>query len=163
MTSVLNPNNASDVNVASRLRDRLSSRTAEDANFWSFSALRNRTGNHALFQYPAMMVPELQGALLDDLIAVQPDIELVYDPFAGSGTVMLESLYRGLDFHGSDINPLAILLCQVKADPPTSDAALAGVNEVLRRIKLLDEANVPDFPGIDKWFKPEIKRGLALV
>ena len=84
------------------------------------------------------------------MIAVQPDIELVYDPFAGSGTVMLESLYRGLDFHGSDINPLAILLCQVKADPPTSDAALAGVNEVLRRIKLLDEANVPDFPGIDK-------------
>ncbi|MCK8478003.1 site-specific DNA-methyltransferase [Microbacterium aurugineum] len=149
--------------VASRLRDRLEARTVDEPDFWSFSALRSRTGNHALFQYPAMMVPELQGALLDDLIAVQPDVELVYDPFAGSGTVMLESLYRGLDFHGSDINPLAILLCQVKADPPTADAALSGVNEVLQRIETLHEPPAPDFAGVDKWFKPEIKRGLALV
>lgn len=110
-----------------------------------------------------MMVPELQGALLDDLIAVQPCAGLVYDPFAGSGTVMLESLYRGLDFHGSDINPLAILLCQVKADPPTAKTALAGVNEVLRRIETLDRPSAPDFPGINKWFKPEIKTGLTLV
>lgn len=163
MTPTPRTREASPVDVASRLRDRLNLRTVEDPDFWSFAALRSRTGNHALFQYPAMMVPELQGALLDDLMAVQPGTELVYDPFAGSGTVMLESLYRGLDFHGSDINPLAILLCQVKADPPTSDAALAGVNEVLRRARSLDEAPVPDFPGIDKWFKPDIKSGLALV
>lgn len=163
MTPTLKHNENSAVDVASRLRDRLNARTAGDPDFWSFAALRSRTGNHALFQYPAMMVPELQGALLDDLISVQPEVELVYDPFAGSGTVMLESLYRGLDFHGSDINPLAVLLCQVKADPPTADAALTGVNEVLQRIDTLDEPPVPDFPGIDKWFKPEIKRGLALV
>ena len=95
--------------VADALRRRLDARTSVDPDFWSFSHLRSRSGNHALFQYPAMMVPELQGALLDDLRAVSPGSELVYDPFAGSGTVMLESLYRGLEFHGSDINPLAIL------------------------------------------------------
>ncbi|GAA3587381.1 site-specific DNA-methyltransferase [Klugiella xanthotipulae] len=146
---------------AEQLRTRLKQRTHDDPNFWAFNELGSRSGNHALFQYPAMMVPELQGALLDDVLEVQTDAKLVYDPFAGSGTVMLESLYRGLDFHGSDINPLAILLCQVKAAPPSQDDALAAVQIILDLAKTDSEVEIPEFPGIDKWFKPEIKAGLA--
>lgn len=144
------------------LRVRLAQRIQEDPEFWSFNALRSRSGNHALFQYPAMMVPELQGALLDDLLAIEPDTSLVYDPFSGSGTVMLESLYRGLDFHGSDINPLAILLCQVKATPPNVGAAKLAIRRTIHEASTTYRtAQAPDFPGIDKWFKPEIKAGLA--
>lgn len=147
--------------VADALRRRLDARTSANPDFWSFSHLRSRSGNHALFQYPAMMVPELQGALLDDLRAVSPGSELVYDPFAGSGTVMLESLYRGLEFHGSDINPLAILLCQVKANPPTAAAGESAVSRVAARTAAIKSPTVPVFAGVDKWFKPEIKTGLA--
>ena len=147
--------------VADALRRRLDARTSANPDFWSFSHLRSRSGNHALFQYPAMMVPELQGALLDDLRAVSPGSELVYDPFAGSGTVMLESLYRGLEFHGSDINPLAILLCQVKANPPTVAAGESAVSRVAARTAAIKSPAVPVFAGVDKWFKPEIKTGLA--
>lgn len=150
-----------ELDVGQMLQQRLALHAQDDEEFWSFAALRHRTGNHALFQYPAMMVPELQGALLDDLLAVAPDTELVYDPFAGSGTVMLESLYRGLDFHGSDINPLAVLLCQVKATPPTARRALDAAEVALRVARSLTDPRVPDFPGIDKWFKPEISDGLA--
>lgn len=146
-----------------KLRARLDQRTQDDPDFWAFSTLGSRSGNHALFQYPAMMVPELQGALLDDVLAVQPDAKLIYDPFAGSGTVMLESLYRGLNFHGSDINPLAVLLCQVKATPPTQTDALAAIKAVLTRAKAQSEIEIPIFPGIDKWFKPEIQHGLACL
>lgn len=146
---------------AEQLRSRLSQRTETDPDFWAFNTLGSRSGNHALFQYPAMMVPELQGTLLDDVLAVQSDAKLVYDPFSGSGTVMLESLYRGLDFHGSDINPLAVLLCQVKATPPTRAAALAAIQVVLTFANSQAEVEIPEFPGIDKWFKPEIKSGLA--
>lgn len=147
--------------VADALRRRLDARTSVNLDFWSFSHLRSRSGNHALFQYPAMMVPELQGALLDDLRAVSPGSELVYDPFAGSGTVMLESLYRGLEFHGSDINPLAILLCQVKANPPTVATGEAAVSRVAARTAAIKSPTVPVFAGVDKWFKPETKAGLA--
>ena len=144
------------------LRDLLAQRIQDDPEFWSFNALRSRSGNHALFQYPAMMVPELQGALLDDLLAIEPDTSLVYDPFSGSGTVMLESLYRGLDFHGSDINPLAILLCQVKPTPPTLGAAQLAIRRTISEaLTTYSDAQAPDFPGVDKWFKPEIKAGLA--
>lgn len=143
------------------LQAKLHDRTANDPDFWAFEGLKARSGNHALFQYPAMMVPELQGALLDDVLAVEPETKLVYDPFAGSGTVMLESLYRGLDFHGSDINPLAVLLCQVKATPPSNHQAVEAVKRVVRHALTLPNAIVPTFPGIDKWFKPQIQLGLA--
>ncbi|MEE4133496.1 hypothetical protein V2I60_22065 [Pseudomonas viridiflava] len=139
---------------------RLSSRTECDSNYWAFSELRSRSGNHALFQYPAMMVPELQGALLDDLIAVEDDISLVYDPFSGSGTVMLESLYRGIDYYGSDINPMAILLCEVKSAPPDIDTASSAVSLVVALANKLASCDF-NFPNIDKWFKFEIKDGLS--
>lgn len=150
-----------DSSCSQALLSRLTARTAEDPDYWDFRALRSRSGNHALFQYPAMMVPELQGALLDDLLAVEPGIRLVYDPFAGSGTTMLESLYRGLDFHGSDINPLAVLLCQVKARPPRVSEAKEAVAGVLAKARRLRRADAPSFPGIDKWFKPEVCNGLG--
>lgn len=152
---------ASEEGLATQLRSRLNRRVENDPDFWSFNALRSRTGSHALFQYPAMMVPELQGALLDDLIAVDPTVSLVYDPFAGSGTVMLESLYRGLDFHGSDINPLAILLCQVKATPPTVEELTAATAEVIAHTKGFGQLEAHDFAGVEKWFKPEIRDGLT--
>ncbi|MDR1266427.1 MAG: hypothetical protein LBK42_12945 [Propionibacteriaceae bacterium] len=133
-----------------------------DPDFWSFASLRHsRSGNHALFQYPAMMVPELQGALLDDLLAADSGASVVYDPFAGSGTVLLESLYRGLGFLGADINPLAVLLCDVKANPPTEDEADKAVTAIVDYARRGAKMIVPVFPGVDKWFKPEIKQGLG--
>lgn len=42
-------------------------------------------------------------------------IKTVLDPFVGSGTTALESKYLGLDFWGSDLNPLAVLLSKTKA------------------------------------------------
>lgn len=144
-----------------RLEVRLNSHVVDDPTFWSFSELRSRSGNHALFQYPAMMVPELQGVLLDDLIAVDSEVSLVYDPFAGSGTIMLESLYRGLDFYGSDINPLAILLCQVKATPPSVEDLTAATSEVVARAASLTDVPLHSFPGVEKWFKPEVRLGLT--
>lgn len=98
------------------LRTALAARAAaagEDA-FTMRSAPRRSSG-HGLFQYPAMMLPELQGALLDDVVAADPSVASVVDPFAGSGTVLLEALRRGLKFRGLDVNPLAVLLCAVKA------------------------------------------------
>ena len=143
------------------LRLRLEARTKFDPNFWAFSNLKGRSGSHALFQYPAMMVPELQGALLDDLTEVDAGVLSVYDPFSGSGTVMLECLYRGIDFFGSDINPMAILLCEVKSSPPEVSALSASMIKVFRRAEGSEKVPQFDFPNINKWFKPEVKDGLA--
>jgi hypothetical protein len=44
--------------------------------------------------------------------------DVVYDPFSGRGTTVLESCLMGRVGLGSDANPLAWLLTSTKADPP---------------------------------------------
>src|SRR4051812_13987676 len=99
-----------------RLRSRLEAYGDRNRDHWSFRGNATRHHGHVYFQYPAMMVPQMVG----DLLAAVADGKMathVYDPFAGSGTALTESMMRGLDFSGQDINPLAVLLCQAKAIP----------------------------------------------
>lgn len=147
--------------TAAALASRLETRSKNDPTFWDFSSVYGRDGGHGYFQYPAMMVPELQRALLEDLVAVDADASTIYDPFMGSGTVMLESLYLGLDFIGSDINPMAVLLSAVKASPPPSeDARHAGVR-VLAGARGSGISRPLDFNFREKWFSEDVALGLT--
>ena len=50
-----------------------------DAQYWSFADRGGRQFVHSLFQYPAMMVPRLQGKLLESFVSLDPGIAEVYD------------------------------------------------------------------------------------
>jgi hypothetical protein len=91
--------------------------TAADANRWSYRANVGRNLSHAYFQYPAMMVPSVQRDLIGAVQKNLPNIRRLCDPFVGSGTTLTEAMFHGLNFIGSDINPLAILLCRAKRGP----------------------------------------------
>ncbi|QZN85423.1 DNA methyltransferase [Cellulomonas sp. C5510] len=139
----------------------IAARSTDDPAFWDFAGVFGRSGGHGYFQYPAMMVPELQRALLEDLRASDPDVKTVYDPFMGSGTVLLESLYLGLDFIGTDINPMAVLLSTVKAAPPASDVAEASGSRVTKRARASRRTRPFDFKFRDKWFTEDVSLGLT--
>lgn len=146
------------------LRQRLESLTAADKDYWSFKGNSRREYGHGMFQYPAMMVPQVVEAILKQACSVHPDIERVGDPFSGSGTIMTESMMRGLAFSGTDINPLAVLLCRVKSGPFFIDALKEKAKEILVRI---DEdhrwAVEADFPNRDKWFGREVQIELSKI
>src|ERR1035441_1017472 len=80
-------------------------------NYWSYSGSAVRTCALDYFQYPAMMVPDMLSDLMRIIRAADPNVRTVFDPFVGSGSVQTETMLLGLDFVGSDINPLAALLC----------------------------------------------------
>lgn len=143
------------------LASLLAVHTLDNPDFWNFDPSPARSGGHAFFQYPAMMVPELQGTLLDDLRLADPSVELIYDPFMGSGTVMLESLYRGLGFHGSDINPMAVLLSHVKSNPPSGEIATAAVSQVVQDARARSSVALLEFPNRKKWFQPSVATDLT--
>ena len=103
--------------VDSRISQCLANRALEDSEYWDFRTAKKRSDGRPYFQYPAMMVPRMQGALLDAFIESGLTQPRVLDAFAGSGTILLEAMNRGLDFYGVDVNPLAILLCRVKKGP----------------------------------------------
>lgn len=97
--------------------NKIKAYSLSDDSYWSFKGRSDRQHCHALIQYPAMMVPQMQGELIDVIRSEDRDIKTVFDPFVGSGTTLGESMMRGLDFVGHDINPLAILACEVKSGP----------------------------------------------
>jgi hypothetical protein len=111
-----------------------------------------------------MMVPQVARSVLEQACMVHPEIERVGDPFVGSGTILTESMLRGLSFFGTDINPLAILLCRVKCGPFFIDALVEKVQHVIAGIEADTRSNVEvDFPNRDKWFRSDVQIALSKI
>jgi hypothetical protein len=136
----------------------------DDPDYWSFRGNAKRDHGHGLMQYPAMMVPQMVRALMREICETEHNIERVGDPFVGSGTVLTETTLRGLDFCGGDINPLAILLCRVKAGPVYPEALAERADELIARV-CADRSTAIDagFEGIDKWFVPATQQMLSRI
>ena len=66
---------------------------------------------HGFHSYPARMHATTARRLLEALAGPS---SVVLDPFCGSGTVLVEARLHGLRAIGTDVNPLAIRLAQLK-------------------------------------------------
>lgn len=111
-----------------------------------------------------MMVPQMVEAILGEIFVVHPEIEWVTDPFVGSGTILTETMLRGLSFGGNDVNPLAILLCRAKAGPFFSEALHQSRDSLLKRIKADSKREIQiSYPGIDKWFRKDVQIDLSRI
>ena len=125
----------------------------DNCDYWAFRGRASRKRSQGLVQYPAMMVPEMQAVLMKAVVTADGGVGRVYDPFAGCGTTLVESMRLGLDFVGQDINPLAVLFCRTKCGPFHLHKLSEAVEDVLvwagsdrgRRF----EAR---FPRLRKWF-----------
>ena len=83
-------------------------------NYWYFKEEDTKTYTHGIHNYPAMMVSPISRNIIKIVRNIQP-VKSIFDPFAGSGTVLVEGMLSGMDLvAGNDINPFALLLCKVK-------------------------------------------------
>lgn len=143
---------------------RVNAYAENDADHWSYKGNAAREHCHAYFQYPAMMVPEMQGDLIRTIIEAKPTTKALYDPFAGSGTVLTEAILLGRDFLARDINPLAILLCKAKNGPFFSTAAREKAVALLDRVSTDTKTSAEaTFSGRDKWFTQEVIMQLSRI
>jgi DNA modification methylase len=133
-------------------------------NFWNFKGKSKAKNNNVFFNYPAMMVPAMQAKLIDIILNFQTNVKSVLDPFVGSGTTMIESMMKGLNFSGQDINPLAILLCNSKKIPFYQKKMKEKIEILLENIKNDSKLTIDiDFPNRDKWFKKEVSISLSTI
>src|SRR5438128_819736 len=89
---------------------------------WSEAELpeRERTKHvHRLHPYLGKFIPQLVEALLERYV---PAGGRVLDPFAGSGTTLVQALESGYDATGVDIAGFNALLMRVKTRPYNRDA-----------------------------------------
>jgi site-specific DNA-methyltransferase (cytosine-N4-specific) len=70
-----------------------------------------RFGVHGFHEYKGKFNPQLARALTN---LADPDAAVLADPFAGSGTALIEALRLGLDAHGRDRSPIAVFLSTAK-------------------------------------------------
>ena len=72
--------------------------------------------------------------------------DVVFDPFMGRGTTLLEAALLGRDALGNDVNPISRLLVEPRLDPPPA----SDVEARLGRLALDGSAERPD--GFDAFF-----------
>lgn len=107
---------------------------------------------HGLYPYPARLLRHIPRFLLST-DAVVADVDVVFDPFVGSGTVLLEAQLRGFASIGVEQNPVAALVSRVKVSRASYTHAAAVLNEALatakRRRRILDPS-----PLLSRWYSP---------
>jgi hypothetical protein len=112
---------------------------------------------HALHPYLGKFVPQLVEAFLGRYLAPGA---VVCDPFAGSGTTLVESAAFGAHSTGADVSAFNVLLARAKAsriDPDVVErdlrATLVRLDERLSRDGPADPAVGGDYLGT--WFAPQ--------
>lgn len=138
------------------LQDELFNLSASQPEAWQKLGANSRPNVHGLLRYPAMMVPTMQSNILDCILKHAPENSYIFDPFVGSGTILTEATLRSLDFVGVDINPLAILVCQVKAIIDQGVELSEVASEVINKFELGQNTDIDvEFPRREKWFLNE--------
>jgi hypothetical protein len=146
-----------------RLRERLIRLRSDHEDHWSYGDRGAITNRAALFQYPAMMVADMQRDLMATLLDQSSNGDgPVFDPFVGSGTIVGVGMALGRDVVGWDINPLAILICRVKAGPFHLGAFDEAVGRAARASSAR-EALEERFDNWRHWFTEDVARGLTAL
>ena len=108
---------------------------------------------HAIVYRP-WFNPQLPRFIVQKL--TQPG-EVVYDPFMGRGTTLLEADLLGRIPCGNDVDPLSVLLCCPRFSPPTID-------QVSRRLAEIDLSNADQMPEeLLVFYHPETLREICAL
>ena len=103
-------------------------------DYWDYRVDDTKEYTHGLHNYPAMMVCPISRNIIRMVKELQP-VHALFDPFAGSGTVLVEGMLSGIEtVAGNDINPLALLLTKVKTTPIKHDLLVKETDSLLSRI-----------------------------
>jgi hypothetical protein len=124
---------------------------------WSEADLpeRERTKHvHRLHPYLGKFVPQLVEALLDRY--VEPGGHVI-DPFAGSGTTLVQALESGHDATGADVAGFNCLLMRVKTRPHNLDAVRRDLLWAHAQAEAFEaDGRVPGdaTPFVRAWYAP---------
>ena len=133
---------------------------------WDFRTADTKKYTHSFHAYPAMMIPQVAGRILDEYGV---NAKILFDPYCGTGTSLVEANIRGINAIGTDINPLARLIARAKTTVIPLEKLDKGISEFnnfvfyLKLGKIKSSPHLPVFPNIDYWFKKETQYWLAII
>ena len=120
--------------------------------FWT----SKQRASHSLHEvsYRACFKPQLPRFFIDRFTTPG---DVVYDPFMGRGTTVLEAALAGRTPAGCDINPLSAMLAQPRLSPPTAE-------EVERRLAEIDLSLALSYPReLEVFYHQETLREICAL
>ena len=118
--------------------------------FWT--ARQRQASSLQEISYRACFKPQLPRFFIERL--TQPG-EVVYDPFMGRGTTVVEAALLGRIPCGCDINPLSVVLTRPRLRPPSLEA-------VVQRLRQIDFASSDELPeDLLVFFHADTLRAIA--
>ncbi|PWH19065.1 MAG: DNA methyltransferase [Bacteroidetes bacterium] len=131
----------------------------KETDDWTFNGASTREITHCYHDYPARMIPQVAGKLLD-LFGISA--KYLFDPYCGSGTSLVEANIRGINAYGTDLNPLARLIAKAKTATPDIELlekqiaifTRMALSDKLRKVKEMPE--IYGISRLDFWFKPVV-------
>lgn len=133
---------------------------------WDFIGENTKEYTHGYHTYPAMMIPQIARALLEEFS--DENTKLLFDPYVGSGTSLVEAKLKKINSIGTDLNPLARLISKTKTEKIPINFL---VSEIYNYKKNFINSNnykntspeIQIFSIIDTWFKENIKIELGYI
>ncbi|RKE77862.1 hypothetical protein [Chryseobacterium sp. AG363] len=118
----------------------------------------------SILNYPAMMVPSVQEPIIQKLSeALNTEVSL-FDPFTGASNTLVTGMKYGMNVFGQDINPLSILLSQVKTTFYNAEELNELEIRVCNNIQNDKSKKIEiSFVNINKWFTKEIQIELSRI
>lgn len=96
---------------------------------WNFKEANTKEFTHCYHTYPAMMIPQIARTLIEEY-KPKGRLDLILDPYMGSGTTLVETSLAGINSIGTDLNPLARLMGKVKTTLYNNESILKQFREI---------------------------------
>lgn len=132
---------------------------------WDYRTANTKEFSHGIHPYPAMMIPQVARRLIQ---AYGRKGDVLFDPYCGTGTTLLEGMLAGFESVGTDLNPLARLIARTKTAPLDLDRLGSEIEDFIAfgldaSASSNGHIDVPDIPNVDYWFSRSVQRELTLV
>ena len=124
---------------------------------WDFRTSNTKEYTHSYHNYPAMMIPQIARKLIKDF-APSGKLELIFDPYMGSGTTLVESKLIGVDSIGTDLNPLARLISKAKTtnyDITEIESHIQLLVTSIDNYKGTTQYDLAHITNVDFWYSEE--------
>ncbi len=143
----------------------ISAKTIDDS--WDFRKANTKEYTHCFHAYPAMMIPQVARRIIENF---GKKANVLFDPYCGTGTSMVEANLLGINAVGTDINPLARLIAKAKTtkiDIQVLDLFLYDFNNFIFSINFRPEniksIIIPEVINIDFWFSKSNQEKLGII
>ncbi|NOX18177.1 MAG: site-specific DNA-methyltransferase [Chlorobi bacterium] len=114
-------------NLSGNYLKKLKKLLESELDFHNFSS---NYGAHNFHSFPAKFPPQLPKKFIEELTEIN---EVVLDPMAGSGTTVLEAMINNRTAIGFDIDPLSLMIMEVKTSNYSKKELVDSFNEIISK------------------------------